>query len=302
MLEQLPKMLLMMLERLSEEQTLLTWNVNGHEHLTTLTIRFSEGGHITNTSTPGSRYGSSLRGKSPSQLRRDNWRKSNRSKMYMDLPGKENNKIVMENNDGEFSPVLGDLSVPAMGGSMDAPNSPDLCKSDHVGHHQTVSDADQNKTMPCEQAANITPELKSLTLSASFGDNDSVKESDDDSETNQDSVHDKVDENYMIGPVNPFIHFSKVTADFRSELEFMTMRGLTYTGEIVCFERNNLKEPFYVLYEFDENDLYNDDYGDAMHWMSKFYDQRIMNSWVQETRALCICWEHYMKTYDIDET
>ena len=72
-MDALPKLLISTIEQVSRDQTLLTWNINSNGDLTTVTIRYSESGHAART--PMSRCGTGMRGKSPSQRKRDMYRK-----------------------------------------------------------------------------------------------------------------------------------------------------------------------------------------------------------------------------------
>ncbi len=152
--------------------------------------------------------------------------------------------------------------------------SPD--KTPDPGHMQPAIHDNENKTKTCEPGK---------------------QNSDHDQEVNDDQKSvDNVEESRSAE------QFSKITADFRAITEFTTLRGLTHSGEIVCYEPRNRRRQFYVLYEYDLFDNYNPFYGNALETVSRFDDISTVEYWKKDIEELCRKYDEYCKEMDDEIT
>ncbi len=100
--------------------------------------------------------------------------------------------------------------------------------------------------------------------------------------------------------IDPSDHFLKVTADFRESTKFTTLMGLKHMGEIARYIPNRKKQPFYVLYEYDQYDQYVPQYSMAMESLNRFEDQKREDYWKSDIQELCKHWEIYSKNVQLN--
>ena len=282
-MEKLPKVLVNSLAGLCEEQELISWNINANGYSVSVNIKFHEKGYASDMH--GSQYHDTPRtglkaNKSPGQLRRDYFR-SNTFKRNTHLPKLDNSSESEENQlqncdqvqvceHGE-TPLQGMLPI----NSQDIPAvSPD--EEPDPGHVQPAIHENENKTKahgPGKQNSDHDQEISDDQKSV-----DNVQES------------------------RSAEQFSKITADFRAITEFTTLRGLTHSGEIVCYEPRNRRRQFYVLYEYDLFDNYNPFYGNALETVSRFDDISTVEYWKKDIEELCRKYDEYCKEMDDEIT
>ena len=283
-MEQLPKVLEAAIEELLCENKLVSWSITSNGNSVNVSMRFL-GSHAT--STPGSACGLGLRKKSPSQVKRDSERYLNRCEPRLD-----SDLLYTANEYNEQSVELSHIP----GGNIAnesrlVTGEPVLCKT--VTDQTTMADdpvtqeRNVNKTKACGQA-DVQTEIK-----AKYSDEGSGSENDLSDDSDSLNVIVPAD---LESPFNPKNYFSKIVADFRGCVPYLTLRARTYENEIVLLETDREEgdhDGFYVLTESSDESGYKEN----ICVMNMFSDQIGGKSWNPEIQELCKRWEQYAKAY-----
>ena len=246
------------------------WNIGSNRGVTTVTLRFASASHVSSTPDIGRR-------KSPAVIRRDHERLHS-WRYDTSYVGKEN---VCGNKMGLQATNISTCAD--IGGVTDKDTS--HC---HVDPHVELVVPNQ-----VEQQN----ELKQVDHgSEQVVADECAAKCDNISETQTPTIMCETDEiNNSEMSFDPAKYFSKVIADFRSEVISTTMRGLTYDDEIVCVRaKPSGPEGFGVLYYEDEPRVY-DNY---FQLIERFDDQRNSPGWTNQIQVLCREYVEYINEYN----
>ena len=270
----LPKVLLNSLEMLCAEDILYNWNIGSHNNVTSVTIRFVKPGHIGSPPVTG------MRKKSQSSLQRDSerqksWKLTRNSSMYDPVSECQQNVSQIFNN------VRGNL--PGINTMNDDPHSENSSASDMGGSSHasleltTTKTCDNDEGKSDHQISDPPQQSTSDTLTS-----DSPKDS-------AQAMGADPGQNY----IDPARYFSKVVADFRSVVQFPTVRGLTWSGDIVNYEYDSRQKRLYVTQAYQG--------GQEYHWymrdyniVSTFVDQRYAPDWSKTMQDFVKAYEQYL--------
>ncbi len=90
-----------------------------------------------------------------------------------------------------------------------------------------------------------------------------------------------------------FRYFSKIVTDFRSVVATPTVRGLTWSGEIVNYEYDHPQRRLYVTSSYTDRQGY-DWYMKYYNIVGTFSDQRYVTDWRKTLQDFMMAYERYI--------
>lgn len=282
-MEKLPKLLVTNLEELCNDEDLLYWNVNANNGIYTVSIKFGHGSHIVGT--PGS-----IR-KSPSKIRRNHYR-SHMLSASQNKDNEESKTIEQLSKVGEFNLDEHLRDSLNHGDSAHAPNTTEgghAISTSQVGHvHEQEHSAcgTQNKSLS-------TMSESSHSSTSTEHCNTQVQDMSECKAITTTSSKDEVQEEQSIDPSK---YFSKVIADFRRDVDCVTMRGLTWTGNIVTVKPEQDDDGLCVICPVSSYTDYaiQERYNKSYELIQTFYDQRYHDGWKTQVQWLCKRYKSYL--------
>lgn len=302
-MEKLPKVLVTSLAGICEEKELISWNISSNGHAVSVNIRFMEKGHASNMH--GSQYHDTPRTgmratKSPGQLRRDYFRANSFKRNTipkLDVSCETEESQSFCNNERQVceTPLQEPLHINSQ--YIDSPD-----KTQDPGHVRPSNQQSENKTKAHGQETVTPNNIQDQQHSSGNGDDQMLSDHANDlmlnEHVNDQILSDHATDQMLSDHGNECSlpgHFSKITADFRAMTEFTTLRAITQTGEIVCYEPRNRRNQFYVLYEYDMFDNYNPSYGRALEAVERFDDITSVEYWKNDIEQLRRKYDEFCK-------
>ncbi len=278
MMDILPKVLLSALENLCGDEILYNWNIGSYNNITSVTIKFVKPGHIGSTPVTG------MRRKSQSYLKRDRerlnmWKLNQESSMFETSPKREQNDIETLHG---FNGKTQDIGI-----ATDDPHSEN--SSMHGLEASGHASLEVTKTKTCDNS-----EVKSVQNITNVLQSHDSSDMQDTASVHKDSPHvqeqtSESGENY----IDPAKYFSKIVTDFRSVVVHPTVRGLTWSGEIVNYEYDRPQKRLYVTHGYSDMQGY-DWYMKHHNIISTFSDQRYSTDWAKTVQDFMIAYEKYI--------
>ena len=275
--ERLPKVLVLALAELIDEQRLIQWNIYSNGNNVNVTMKFTVG------ECGQSSMSHPMKGKSPSQTLRDNeismlWHEStpmavehNYDHTSYGSPGAELSQSMQVghlpsqdinlragalsyvpttvSNSGQISEAeLTQVKLRSDPNECETdPNSGEICDSKHDPYCTSVTD--------------VTPNQRFEDLCPTTG-----KESSED--------------------------FVKIVCDHRTILPYNAIRGTTKDNKIVSFEIGKETDFFHVMEKTDENSF---EFTGYELWIKSFADIRHQSMWSNEMNEMLKHWNNYVK-------
>lgn len=267
-MENLPKVLVISLEELLNTQTMFQWNVASNNGVVTVTMRFGEGGHNETMYTPFR--------KSPALIRRNHsrlqsWRNTNNAQ--------DKDVSKQELNSGQ---VCDNLLKTAQAINSSSRSSSSESIASHHDRPTYVSTSAEVHEVGQGSVGNVNTSTNHVLPR-------------EDSNTDQIKCE---DENETVDTIDPKKYFTKVVADFRGEVTYLTMRGISHSGNIVQVQaRKTGPQQFQVHWPEDESHAYDMNY----QIINKFSDVRNSKGWVKQVQVLCEMYRDYLEQENIDK-
>ena len=270
-MDTLPKQLVRNLEDLCEHE-LLQWTVQGSGNIVTVTMKFVQSSH--NGVLPEHE---TYKYKSPAKIRR-NHERLHSSKLFnstaQTITHHEDNinsevcKTEGETNDTESEPSETDIS-PHSGITSRVQQliAKSLSDSHNGNGHTDINTCD--------------PE------SASEADNNSNSKTDDNENEESTNIA-------QACHIEPNMYFSKIIADFRTKIPYVTMRGLTWSGNVVWYSEKAPDCKFGILDRETDEESYQESY----NLIQMFCDQRFNTGWDEYVQKTVYAYHKYLTEND----